>query len=68
MSNAILGISAFYHDSAAALLVDGDTISSSSGRTIYKNKARFIFSDKCRAVCAYGRRRQYRRPACHRIL
>ena len=34
---SILGISAFYHDSAAALLIDGEIIAAAQEREIFKN-------------------------------
>ena len=38
MSRAILGISAYYHDSAAALLVDGDIIAAAHEERFSRKK------------------------------
>lgn len=38
MSNAILGISAFYHDSAAALIIDGDIIAAAHEERFTRKK------------------------------
>ena len=43
----ILGISAYYHDAAAALIKDGGDHSCRTRRTLYPNQERCIFSCKC---------------------
>ena len=41
----VLGISAFYHDSAAALLVNGEIVAAAQEETVHAEKTRSPFSD-----------------------
>ena len=48
---AILGISAFYHDSAAALVIDGDIIAAAQEERFTRIKHDFNFPDKAIEYC-----------------
>jgi len=48
---AILGISAFYHDSAAALLVDGEIVAAAQEERFTRKKHDFAFPDHAIAYC-----------------
>ncbi len=48
---AILGISAFYHDSAAALVVDGEDRGCRAGRAIHAQEARLWFPQNAIDYC-----------------
>ncbi|QEG38976.1 carbamoyltransferase family protein [Roseimaritima ulvae] len=47
----ILGISAFYHDSAAALVVDGDIVAAAQEERFTRKKHDFNFPEKAIAYC-----------------
>ena len=47
MKNAILGISAYYHDSAAALLVDGQIVAAAQEERFTRKKHDSSFPDPC---------------------
>ena len=53
---AILGISAFYHDSAAALVVDGRIVAAAQEERFTRNQARQPVSRACRSSIASRRR------------
>ena len=42
MPSRILGISAFYHDSAAALVVDGSVVAAAQGYLVSQNRKWFM--------------------------
>src|SRR5580700_7847174 len=46
----ILGISAFYHDSAAALIRDGEVMAPPPRRRLHPQEARFPVPDSCGSV------------------
>ncbi len=51
MKNAILGISAYYHDSAAAILVDGQIVAAAQEERFTRKKHDSSFpSNACRYV------------------
>ncbi|HSU52625.1 MAG TPA: carbamoyltransferase N-terminal domain-containing protein, partial [Candidatus Dormibacteraeota bacterium] len=55
MSTTILGISAFYHDSAAALLVDGEIVAAAQEERFTRIKHDFSFPKNAVAWCLKGR-------------
>ena len=53
----ILGISAYYHDSAACLVRDGEIVAAAQEERFTRKKARHRVSSPCRRVLP-GRRRE----------
>ena len=51
MSTRILGISGYYHDSAAALLVDGEIVSASQEERFTRKKGDAAFPDHAVRAC-----------------
>ena len=62
MKKAILGISAYYHDSAAALLVDGEIVAAAQEERFTRKKHDPAFPDQRRALRAGGSRARLQRP------
>ena len=52
----ILGISAFYHDSAAALVMDGHIIAAAQEERFTRKKHDLAFSEECSALLSSGGR------------
>ena len=48
---AILGISAYYHDSAAALVIDGQIVAAVQEERFTRKKHDASFPDECGAYC-----------------
>ena len=64
----ILGISAFYHDSAAALLVDGRIVAAAQEERFTRKKQDARFPAHAIAYCLDGRRHQARRRRLRGVL
>ncbi len=64
----ILGISAFYHDSAACLLRDGEIIAAASEERFTRKKGDSDFPARGRGVLPQAGRNHPRRPRLRRVL
>src|ERR1700726_3194050 len=64
----ILGISAFYHDSAAALVEDGHIIAAAQDERFTRKKAGRALSRECHSLLSRRGRPDSRRARLHRFL
>ena len=64
----LLGISAFYHDSAAALVEDGRIVAAAQEERFTRKKHDAGFPDNAIRYCLRGRRGRSRRRRPHRVL
>ena len=55
----ILGISAYYHDAAAALIKDGEIIAAAQEETLYPNQRTMHLFLQMQSVIVYSKREFY---------
>ena len=68
MPSHILGISAYYHDSAACLLRDGEIVAAAQEERFTRKKGDAAFPHRAVAYCLQSRRDRRRGPHARRLL